>query len=172
MERTKEAIQELAEKTGAEIIYKGSRSRGYGKAYEITIKTEKYLNLSGLLIKKGLVKTTNFWSTDVEIDAVKFLFTINKNGGVECWTIEPLMKDNEGKPTLIRYNGELDFLMGKYSLEEVADYIKKQAIIIPKYFNEYRKLTPKKHTVRYKWKDGECPEQESIEGVVSHIIFE
>lgn len=169
MERTKEAIQELAKKTGAEIKYKGG---SYTKTYEITIKTEKYLNLAGLLLKKGLVKAVDFWSTDVEVEAVKFRFAIDKNGSVECWMKEPLIKYNEGNIALITYNSEIAHLFGKFSLEEVADFIKKQAIIIPKYFNEYRKLTPKKYTTHYKWKDGECPEQENIEGVVSEIKFE
>lgn len=169
MERTKEAIQELAKKTGAEIIYKGG---GYAETYEITIKTEKYLNLAGLLLKKGLVKTVDFWSTDVEVEAVKFRFTINKNGSVECWTMQPLMRDNESNTVIIRYHSELDFLFGKYSLEETVNYIKKQAVIIPKQFNEYRKLTPKKHIVHYKWESGEFLEPKIKEWDINEIKFE
>jgi hypothetical protein len=169
MERTKEAIQELAKKTGAEIKYKGGWST---KTYEITIKTEKYLNLAGLLLKKGLVKTVDFWSTDVEVEAVKFRFEIHKDGSVGCWIKYPNVGDNEGDMVFIIYNGEIGYLFGMYSLEEIADFIKKQAIIIPKYFNEYRKLTPKKYTTHRKLKDKECPKQKIREWDVSEIKFE
>lgn len=168
MERTKEAIQELAKKTGAEIIYKGG---GATKTYEITIKAEKYLNLAGLLLKKGLVKTVDFWSTDVEIDAIKFRLEIYKDGSVGCWMKHPAVGDNEGDIVTIIYC-EVGHLFGMYSLEDIAEFIKKQAIIIPKQFNEYRKLTPKKYTTHRKLKPKQCPKQKIREWDMSDIIFE